>query len=125
MRLCDKSFSGIATGVGSAPILGRVHCAIMKLGKSFYQCSFTIIGDPQIRLDSHLTTDKNFSGQPFVGVHEFILGLDQLRRHQVCNPVFLFICLFICLWLYFYPGGYMLGTQPPVNPVFYFSCCFC
>lgn len=61
MRLVDKRYAGVAVGVGSAKIVGRVHVAPIKIGNSVFSSSFTI-------LDQQNT--------------EFLLGLDMLRKHQ-------------------------------------------
>lgn len=42
-HLIDTRFHGMAAGVGTAPILGRVHVANMQLGNSVFVSSFTIM----------------------------------------------------------------------------------
>lgn len=62
LRLMDQRYEGIAVGVGTGKICGRIHAVPVKLGSQFIPCPFTIL--------------ENNSGP------QVILGLDTLRRVQ-------------------------------------------
>jgi DNA damage-inducible protein 1 len=65
MRLVDKNFAGMAVGVGTAKIAGRVHLAPITIGGTTLNCTFTVM-------------DKNLGDRNM----EFLLGLDMLKRYQ-------------------------------------------
>ena len=63
MHLLDDRFAGMAQGVGTSKILGRIHLADMFVGGQLLQCSFTVLEDNKVDL---------------------LFGLDNLKRHQCC-----------------------------------------
>jgi len=60
MNLLDTRFAGMAVGVGSSRILGRIHIADMEIGGVTLPCSFTVLEDNKVDL---------------------LFGLDNLKRH--------------------------------------------
>jgi len=63
LHLMDTRFQGIAQGVGTSKILGRIHMTDLQLGSVFVQVAITVLENDSM---------------------DFLLGLDQLRRHQCC-----------------------------------------
>lgn len=61
----DTQFQGMATGVGTGKILGRIHIVQLQIGNYFFPCSVSVMDDPT----------GGASEMPF------LLGLDMMKRH--------------------------------------------
>ncbi|KAL7676850.1 hypothetical protein ACOME3_003097 [Neoechinorhynchus agilis] len=73
MHLVDERFRGLAMGVGSQVIVGRVHIAQLEIANVFVNATFNILSE-----------------QAF----DVIIGLDLLKRHQ-CSVDLEQNCLFV------------------------------
>lgn len=63
--LIDDRFAGVAAGVGTGKILGRIHIVQLQIGQSFFPCSVSVMDDPE----------------PGATEMPFLLGLDMMKRH--------------------------------------------
>jgi DNA damage-inducible protein 1 len=60
MKWLDTRFAGMAMGIGTSRILGRIHKVELEIGGHIFPCSLTVLEDNKV---------------------EFLLGLDNLKRH--------------------------------------------
>lgn len=63
LRLLDTRFQGMARGVGTAKIYGRIHLSTLTLGEEFFDVTFIVM-------------------ESVGGDYDMLLGLDMLRKHQ-------------------------------------------
>jgi len=63
INMMDTRFAGMAVGVGSSRILGRIHMADLEICGTVLPSTFTVLEDNKVDL---------------------LFGLDNLKRHQCC-----------------------------------------
>lgn len=61
MRLVDKRWEGIAKGVGTQKIIGRVHIAQLQIENDYLPCTYSVLEDQSM---------------------DMLLGLDMLKRSE-------------------------------------------
>lgn len=61
MRLVDPRWAGIAKGVGTQKIIGRIHLVDIEIEKDYLNTNFSVLEDQTM---------------------DMLLGLDMLKRHQ-------------------------------------------
>lgn len=72
-HLLDTRFQGLAVGVGTGKILGRIHIVQLQIGDYHFPCSVTIMDDAAIPTagDADAAKPKDM---------DLLLGLDMLKR---------------------------------------------
>jgi len=91
MRLLDRRYAGMAKGVGSAKIHGRVHQVPCIVGTKHISMSFTILENDgmgqkhkSMGLWQSAAAPVAYACVVLFDMSEFLLGLDQLKNHQAC-----------------------------------------
>lgn len=65
MDWVDTRFHGVAVGVGTGKIIGRIHLVQLQIDNYHFPCSVTVMDDPP----------------PGASEMPFLLGLDMMKRH--------------------------------------------
>mmetsp|Transcript_25443 Transcript_25443/g.29057 ORF Transcript_25443/g.29057 Transcript_25443/m.29057 type:complete len:428 (-) Transcript_25443:256-1539(-) len=72
-HLLDTRFHGVAVGVGTGKILGRVHVVQLQIGDCYFPCSVTIMDGATLPIGDDSPKPKDM---------EMLLGLDMLKRFK-------------------------------------------
>ncbi|CAJ1930600.1 unnamed protein product [Cylindrotheca closterium] len=75
LDLVDTRFAGVAMGVGTGKILGRIHMVQLQIGHIHFPCSVTVMDDATMPMAGG---DKDKAKPQDM---DFLLGLDMLKRH--------------------------------------------
>eukprot|EP00934_Nitzschia_sp_Nitz4_P003983 Nitzschia sp. Nitz4//scaffold21_size171442//66690//68021//NITZ4_002160-RA/size171442-processed-gene-0.48-mRNA-1//-1//CDS//3329542408//3973//frame0 len=79
----DTRFAGVAVGVGTGKILGKVHIVQLQIGGTYFPCSVTVM-DTMAMPEPPAGAKSSSDSQPKPKDMDFLLGLDMLKRH-LCN----------------------------------------
>ena len=85
--LVDTRFAGVAVGVGTGKILGRIHIVQLQIGHVHFPCSVTVMDDttlPSVGGNSRVKSTGGDDEEPKPKDMDFLLGLDMLKRHTCC-----------------------------------------
>lgn len=93
-------WAGIAKGVGVQKILGRIHMVQIQIEKDFLTTSFSILEE-----------------QPM----DMLLGLDMLKRHQVCGMMEFFLLKMILFMQIFMGSTFVSASLDYRLTVIFFS----
>ncbi|KAL3903615.1 MAG: hypothetical protein SGILL_010379 [Bacillariaceae sp.] len=74
-HLLDTRFAGVAVGVGTGKILGKIHIVQLQIGDYYFPCSVTIMDDSTLPVAGDQDRDTPKSKEM-----DFLLGLDMLKR---------------------------------------------
>lgn len=79
-HLLDTRFRGMAVGVGTGKILGRIHIVQLQIGDYYFSCSVTIMDDATIPTVSSAVAASNELSAAKPKDMDLLLGLDMLKR---------------------------------------------
>lgn len=81
LDLVDTRFAGVAVGVGTGKILGRIHIVQLQIGNTFFPCSVTVMDDMTLPTGGPSSVGNSGEDAPKPKDMDFLLGLDMLKRH--------------------------------------------
>jgi len=81
-NLLDTRFHGIAVGVGTGKILGRIHIAQLQIGNYYFPVTVTVMDNAALPVagDSSQRMNDDDNSPPSPQDMDFLLGLDMLKR---------------------------------------------